>query len=729
MPPTMMSRLMPCAGLLVALLAGCATPRMQVPEKLDLPPPHASATTQVLQSAASDAMRESPTPPRPESQNPNTAGLSTRDDLPAGLGGAPVSVNVSNLPIPAFVNAVLGDMLKLTFKLDPAVQQLTELVTLRTSQPQKPAELYRIARQVLGDYGIEMVADGNVVRLTMAAAGTRLDPPIVYSGRALPDVPITHRPVFYLMELQAIRSSEANRWLKAIYGDEVKAEEASERNALLISGRAEKVREAVEALRVFDRPYMRGRASIRLEPAFLSADQLAAKLTEMLVAEGYGASSSLGVAASVLILPVSAVNSVILFAGDEAVLRHAVDWAHQLDRPNPAAGGQSMFYYPVKNTKATDIASVLGSVNATASGTNSALAQQATPATATAAAQVPQSATTPRASAGRALIVDEPRNALIFQGDPAEWERLLPLIKQMDREARQVMIEMTIAEVTLDDNEEFGVSWFAKGNTGRFNGKFNFGTLPAAASATSGGAGLTYLLDVAGESRALLKAFADDSRVSILSTPRLMVKSGEEASIDVGTEVPTITARQTSPQQVEGNTGLLQSIQYRKTGILLTVKPTVYSDDRVDIELNQEVSEALPLGSDDTTGSPSIFNRTVKTSLSLRDGGSIVLGGLMSNRQTNTDDGVPYLKDVPLLGNLFKSKTRKKNKTELVLMIVPYIVGSDQRAQELTQAIGDNLQLLQLPKPLVPGATPATTEAAPQPRGAVTAPILPGTSP
>ena len=142
------------------------------------------------------------------------------------------------------------------------------------------------------------------------------------------------------------------------------------------------------------------------------------------------------------------------------------------------------------------------------------------------------------------------------------------------------------------------------------------------------------------------------------------------------TEVPTITARQTSPQQTDGNTGLLQSIQYRKTGIILSVKPTVYSDDRVDIELNQEVSEALPLGADDTTGSPSIFNRSVKTSLSLRDGGSIVLGGLMSNRTTTSGNGIPYLKDVPLVGNLFKSQSHKKNKTELVLMIVPYFVAN-----------------------------------------------------
>ena len=704
---------MPFAMALLLALAACATPPpVQIPAPLALPPPAPTSTQSSLQPSAqagTQSMRERPTPRRPESDNPTSAGVNVRDSLPSGLSSERVSVNVSNLPIPAFANEVLGDMLGLTFQLDPAVEQLTELVTLRTSTPQTEVDLYRIARQVLADYGIEMLVNGKVVRLSMAPAGTKLEPPLVYSGRALPDVPITHRPVFYLMELEAIRSNEAVRWLKAIYGDDVKLDESPERNAVLVSGRPEKVRQAIEAIRVFDRPYMRGRSSIRLEPAFLSATELADKLTQMLVAEGYGASSSLGATSAVLVLPVPAVNSVILFAGDASLLRHAVDWAHELDRPNPAAGGASMFYYPVKNTKAADIAAVLGTVGANASP--SAPAPAAATATAAPVAQVASQ------SAGRALIVDEPRNALIFQGDPAEWERLLPLIRQMDKETRQVMIEMTIAEVTLDDNEEFGVSWFAKGNTGRFNGKFNFGTLPLVGAA-AGGTGLSYLLDVAGESRALLKAFADDQRVSILSTPRLMVKSGEEASIDVGTEVPTITARQTSPQQVEGNTGLLQSIQYRKTGIILSVKPTVYSDDRVDIELSQEVSEALPLSADDATGSPSIFNRSVKTSLSLRDGGSIVLGGLMSRRQTNSDSGIPYLKDVPLVGNLFKSQAKRKNKTELVLMIVPYIVGSDQRAQELTQAIGNQLELLDLPQPLVPAATrvpPANVRITPIP--------------
>ena len=707
-------RPLPCAGVAaLILLAGCTAPqRLALPGATVLPTaaPDAAARADPSrpmsggdETAPQTGLRELATPTLPESDGPTSAGLFAQEPVPPGLKGEPINVNVSNLPVSTFIHEVLGNMLGVTFQVDPAVEKLTELVTLRTSEPLRPEAFYRIARQVLADYGIELQVEGRIVRVKMAAAGTRPDPPIVLSGRALPDVPLTHRPVYYLMDMQAIRSSEANRWLRTIFGDEVKAEESIERNALLISGRPDKVRQAAEAVRVFDRPFMRGRSSIRLEPSFMTAEQLAAKLTEVLVAEGYGAANTLGAAASVLILPIQAVNTIVVFATDPKLLRHAVEWARQLDHPNRMAGNNSVFYYQVRNTKAADIARILGTTST---------AQPTAPA-ASATAPAPAPPQRAAASAGRAIVVDEPRNALVFQGDPAEWERLLPLIRQMDRETRQVMIEMTIAEVTLDDNEEFGVSWFAKGGLGRFNGNLGYGTLPTTPGpAAVAGNGLTYLLDVAGQSRALLKAFADDQRVSILSTPRLMVKSGEEASIDVGTEVPTITARQTSPQQVEGNTGLLQSIQYRKTGIILSIKPTVYSDDRVDIELQQEVSEALPLSDSDQTGSPSIFNRGIKTSLSLRDGGSIMIGGLMSRRQTNSNSGVPYLKDVPVLGNLFKSQTKRRNKTELVLMIVPYIVGSDSKAQDLTQAIGDQLELLSLPESRAgkAQATPATTQ-------------------
>ncbi|HQQ57984.1 MAG TPA: hypothetical protein PKV60_02005, partial [Thermomonas sp.] len=308
------------------------------------------------------------------------------------------------------------------------------------------------------------------------------------------------------------------------------------------------------------------------------------------------------------------------------------------------------------------------------------------------------------------LTLDEPRNAVIFQGSATDWGRLLPLIQQMDKAPRQVMIEVTVAEVTLTDDQQFGVSWLAhNADLGKFNGNISSGKLAAA----TGGSGLSYLLDIGGETRATLTALASKNRITVLSTPRLMVKSGEDASIDVGTEVPTISAQATSGIQTGGNTGIIQSIQYRKTGILLNIKPVVYSDDRVDIELRQEVSEALPVGSDSSVNSPAIFNRSVSTSLNLRDGSAILIGGLMSQRRTTGDSGVPFLKDVPILGNLFKSQTHGTNRTEMVLMIVPYILESDDQTAELTRSLSQRFELLDLSPAMPPlKAAPAVPQPA-----------------
>jgi general secretion pathway protein D len=266
-----------------------------------------------------------------------------------------------------------------------------------------------------------------------------------------------------------------------------------------------------------------------------------------------------------------------------------------------------------------------------------------------------------------------------------------------------------VAEVTLTDDQQFGVAWMARNSDlGKFNGNISSGKLAAA----GGGPGLSYLLDIGGQTRATLTALASQNRITVLSTPRLMVKSGEDANIDVGTEVPTISAQATSGIQTGGNTGIIQSIQYRKTGILLSIKPVVYSDDRVDIELRQEVSEALPVGADSSVNSPAIFNRSVSTSLNLRDGSAILLGGLMSQRRTNANSGVPFLKDVPLLGNLFKTQSRGTTRTEMVLMIVPYILESDGQAEALSRSLSERYQLLDL-SPAIGDPKPSTAKHAP----------------
>ncbi len=172
--------------------------------------------------------------------------------------------------------------------------------------------------------------------------------------------------------------------------------------------------------------------------------------------------------------------------------------------------------------------------------------------------------------------------------------------------------------------------------------------------------------------------------MSILSTPRILVKSGEVASIDVGTEVPIITSQATAPDLNDGS--ILQSIQYRKTGVLLEIEAVVHSGQRVDLKLSQEVSEAAATDTSDIS-SPSIFSRRLQTSLSLQDGESTLLGGLISSTRTDGKTKVPLLGDIPVIGRAFQNRRREGTRTELLMLITPYVIEDASQARAITGAI------------------------------------------
>ncbi len=239
------------------------------------------------------------------------------------------------------------------------------------------------------------------------------------------------------------------------------------------------------------------------------------------------------------------------------------------------------------------------------------------------------------------------------------------------------MIEATVAEVTLSDNESLGVV------LGFDDSVASVGNRNTVRSDT----GLfATLLRSKGQISASLKASADQSRITVLSTPRLVTTSGSAASINVGTQVPIITTQQTAPSgTVAGTSNILQDVQYRSTGILLNIKPTINSNRRVELSVAQEVSSAVA-NNISKVDSPIIQQRSITTNLSLGDGDTALLGGLISENYNDGDSGVPYLKDIPILGNLFKNRSKSLGRTELIVLLTPYIIDSPEAAHAVRDA-------------------------------------------
>jgi general secretion pathway protein D len=228
------------------------------------------------------------------------------------------------------------------------------------------------------------------------------------------------------------------------------------------------------------------------------------------------------------------------------------------------------------------------------------------------------------------------------------------------------------------------VEWF-------FNHSYGSSTI---SGGTAGGLSLAtngFTLTYTGPNlTANFEAFASNNKVNILSRPRLVARSGSEAEIQVGTDVPIITSQAASPVQANGATTVLQSVEYRQTGIILDIKPFVYGDNRVDLTVSQEVSDA-EANSNSAIASPLILDRSIKTQLSLTEGATAVLGGLIDDEYTKGNIGVPILKDIPIIGTAFRTDTVSGNKTELVILVTPFIINDPDDMAGVASSLSDEI--------------------------------------
>lgn len=660
------------------LVAGCAAPQEELVPPPLFKPPRLEADGRDLSLEAQARLERRPqvvTAPQVPSPE-RTSTVKPGGPSPAAGESAAITLAFDQMALPNFVQVVFGQVLKKNFSIDPTLMVRTDLVTLRTGQPQTPAQVLETTRLLLKSYGVAVQELGGFYRIVPDSNQSGYLPEI-RRGRAQPDVPLPMRPVFQLVELTSVKQTEVSQWLKAMFGSRLNIQEDANRNALLINGQSAEVAAALEAIQVLDQPLMRSRGSQLITPASLSADDLARRLVEILGAEGYAVGLGAASGLPISLLPVPASNALLVFALDKAVLGHVVDWAvklDQLDTTNRRSGG-NYFSYEVRYADAQVIAKALQDLMGVAA-----------PVAAPLAGQVVVGA--PRQPAR--VVVNAATNTLIVNTqNPDEAGQLLGLMRTLDRPAKSAMIEVTVAEVTVGSSNQLGIDWSLQSVA--VGGGSLVGGTSGGVGVGTGGLTLS-LLNSLGDVRSRLNALASANKARILSTPRVMARNGETATIQVGQEVPIITSQQTTASTTPttpGTTGVLQTIQYRNTGVILKVKPVIFAG-RVELDVQQEVSSA----SSTTTGvniSPTFSTRKIDTKVSIRDGATVALGGLISRNEANGNTGVPWLKDIPWAGQLFRSNTSSLDENELIILITPYVVENDLVAEQVTQALRGQL--------------------------------------
>ena len=614
------------------------------------------------------------------------------DRLGENLTGEPVRVSFHDVPLVPFINEVFGEELGMSFVISPGLREKTDLVTLKLTEPLPPRQLFATVRRVLREYGVDLreVEEGILSFAPSQEAASR-DVPLLVSGRALPDVPPSHRTIFQLVPLKVVRGPQVRGWLKEAFDrQDLTILEDPDRNALLLKGNADMLARALAMVEVLDQPLLRGRHGVIIEPDFMQANELADALNSVLRAEGYESSLNVGVGGSVIILALQSVNKVVAFAADQGTLDHVGEWALALDTSRKESIDEAVFTYEVRNTQAAELTETLNQILGAGLGAAPSPEPREGQTDRKEGGEPRETAgqSQPAGSAGGRIVVDKNRNMLLFRGTGKEWAEVRSVIEKLDRSVPSVLIEVLIAEVTLTDEEKTGFEFQLRGALGSRG--LTAGTLGALGISAGG---LSFTLDSAGQTRAVLNLFYKDDRVVIRSRPRLLVKSGETASIDVGNEIPVITRISDSEQQVGGTTNVLQEVSYRKTGVQLEIKPLVQANGLVDLQISQQLSEARPSADTSLAGSPTILNRRISTSLTLRDGGSLLMGGLISGSQSAGETGVPVLGRLPGIGRLFRTDAVQEDRTELMVMVTPYVIADHEEGWELTRRIREQLDL------------------------------------
>jgi len=420
-------------------------------------------------------------------------------------------------------------------------------------------------------------------------------------------------------------------------------------------------------------------------------------------------------------------NSVLITDRGVHIARY-LDLLRQLDVKTGGEAGLRTYVYPLKHASAVELAATLGQVFGAAVAMPPArqrvqalegrsLSSELTgfrrrevesqqergqmaprtvaPPTPTAAAVAESGQAQLQGLVGRTTIVpDQATNSLVIRTAPPNFSVLQETIDQLDIRPPQVLLEALIAEVTLDRTHQYGINWqlfTQEGVSGDSTRGITAGVGPQQFGDTllAGlqGLGIRLISLATVDVRSILRALATRTNVRVLSTPRVLALNNEEARILVGSEVPFVSSTLNSFNAV-----LNQVVQFRNVGTQLTVIPTVNHDGYVTFRVLQEVSALSQQTVAAAQNAPVITTREAETSAIVKTGHTVVIGGLIGETQQLTESGVPLLKDLPLLGFLFRNRSVSRERTEIAIFITPYVVFTDEQADSLLQGEREKLQ-------------------------------------
>lgn len=582
------------------------------------------------------------------------------------------SLNANELPIRNFIETVFGKALNVNYVI--AVKgELKNNVTLNLSNEVSSRELFGLSRQLLIDNGLDVALRDNTYYI-YPRSEERTDVVIGF-GRRYQDVPDTAQKILQIVPLKYGFKASLERTLRDLSSVRVSSDMVQ--NAFFVEGSRAEIVRFLDLVQLLDVPANRGRHIAMVELTYLSPADYINQLKNLMEAEGIAVGQQAGLGLAILTIPVNQLGAVAMFASNEEVLDRARYWTQQIDQASKGPEKGYYIYHP-RYARASDLGESIGNlINRFSGGGNTSRDTQSSNPSNASSGRTGQGNSVSASNDEISMTVDERSNSIIFYTTGGNYKALLPVVRRLDIMPKQIVLDATIAEVTLTDE-------FAQGFEFAFrSGKLSGGTFGALGAQDIGGFRLNW---VDGFDRFIANLQQSSNLVNVISNPTLVVRDGISASIQVGNDIPTVGST-TFTEDLQSQT---QAVEYRKTGVQLNVTPTINAQGLVVLQIDQTISNTSPTGPS-VAGNPSIFERSIKTEVIAQSGQTVLLGGLISENNSSGDSKVPLLGDVPILGNLFKSESESSEKTELVIFITPRIIERTEQWEEIRKTIADGL--------------------------------------
>ena len=717
--------------IIPAVLLSLAACKTQPVEPLTPLPGDVSGDRGAASARVSGALAANPaaTPPPQVALGTDTGGGAGRQ--PAVGGPGEVTLNFVDTDIREIARSILGGTLKVNYTIDPAVRGTA---TIETAQPVARDQLLGILETLLAQNGATLNEQNGLYRV-LPSNGPGANSSLVGANGVGSGT--------QMITLRYASAKDLAKVLEPFVTEGGKVSPDPTHNALVVSGDPSARESLVGLIRAFDIDLLAGQSYAVFPVNTGDPTKVATELSKAFGSEQDGPTAGL-----VKVIAMERVNAVLVVSSQSRYIQDARRLFALIDRAKNATARNWHVYY-VQNGNSADLENLLqraftpgrvtGTGNESGSGSTAPNFDQITlnsnsngqggggglptsgiggtgglagtggiggagtsGTTGTTGSQSQFGAGNPQSSASPSqdalsspsgndkdqdtnsirIIANRHNNALLIYGTPEEQSTIAAMLHKIDILPLQVRIDATIAEVTLTDNLQYGTQFFFR--NGGLNGTLSNGTTSAIAGNFPG-----FVLDKTSSAvQSTLSALQAVTNVRVLSSPQLMVLDNEKASLQVGDDVPILTQSTTS--QITATPSTVNSITYQQTGVILQVIPRVNAGGLVSLDLSQEVSEPSTTASS-SIGSPTISERKVQSRVVIQDGQTVGLAGLIRDNVSEGNSGIPWLKDIPLLGSLLSTQNNTRTRTELLVLITPHVIHDQRDARALTEDLRLNL--------------------------------------